>query len=1257
MWSSSIEQIVVSAITGFDLETARRLIYLGPFLALGQATDSSLLAEKSIFLFTRFIMGFNAYLVSYKFLNARVPNANNKIFIISLLMGFFYAYNPFVTEKMGASIYGFPFSYSLIPIVFYYFDRSLHEKRFTNIFLASLFASLAVAGTAQFLILLPLYLLIPWFVIVLARKIVARESVALILKNTLLMSALFLLISAYWIYTAVQISITSSVPEPQQYILTDLMLDSFSQKTTWLNGFRLMGAWWPYIYLTPIVDPAIWTVLTFVIPIVLLISIRLTQRTNLTFYSLSFLAMILYILFFYKGSNEPVDSFYINLYSLPLFGWMFRAPETSGIFLPLFVLMAIGTGMANFIAKSKYPFTFLRSAPLVILIVSTSIISWPMFTGDFGGIFHDDNSFKNIPLEDEPFSPTISSGNNILVVGSKDLVESLRKQNVISPDFGGTITFADNSFNSLRYPSSSDLTLLTSTTDLSMHLLPENAIILRPFDMTFTHDTGGQRWSRASTNDPLHGPFHPYLDALGLNNNDMDYGQGLIFAWGKDRLQSSFDVTESGSYRFFVRLMNNPEGGRIILTIDNESFSLTTFARSSSFTWIEVSSLELDSGRHTISIENVEGFNVVNLLVLVPTTQLSDWQEKTAAYSNSTTIVYDLLGASTDQSISLETRRVTSVLGMNGTFHNPITKTITIPQDATHLSFEIAASANSYSTSGYGLKKISLEPKSMGDLFISDLESAGINQWYNAHPYWTLMSKSSGTTALDGTASLRIDVAQGDRDQWNVIETSELIPVPSNTDLKYLVTVDAHEVNKLHSKVVYYDSAREPLKEEILLKDSSTNFTTNFEADIHTPVEAAFIKLQFWVRTNPATESYYQIDNIRIQEKNPVPIIELGPDHFAIIEAAKIQLAGFPDSLTRFDGESEVASIVSSPIKVIPSKTYSAKFYIEGNNAANLNITSIYSRIMSASSFEPNENISLKEGSTISGFMNFPSSGYYTLAARLDACEACTMTLGINGRSAITYLEDEDEAGMWAYFTTYVEEGFQKFTVYSAKPAILQNMLLYSSRDESNTGISQLLNGLNEGSQITSAQKINDSSYTVHISASAQYMLIFPHEYDSLWSARVESTEYAAIRLASGENGFYIDKVGEYDVLISYRPSLWLQQGWILSIVTMVVGLVYLILETRKYHRMAVMIKETRTRMPETSSTYMHFVNPFIILNSSIILVFVALILSMLHDIQAEELMILLYYSLVAVLLAAIARYFIIRRLIFNGREQPLQDS
>jgi hypothetical protein len=72
---------------------------------------------------------------------------------------------------MLSPILGFAFSYLMIPLVLYYFDKILNERKMKKIIITSLLIPLALAGTTQFLVLLPILILFPWLVVVCIQRL------------------------------------------------------------------------------------------------------------------------------------------------------------------------------------------------------------------------------------------------------------------------------------------------------------------------------------------------------------------------------------------------------------------------------------------------------------------------------------------------------------------------------------------------------------------------------------------------------------------------------------------------------------------------------------------------------------------------------------------------------------------------------------------------------------------------------------------------------------------------------------------------------------------------------------------------------------------------------------------------------------------------------------------------------------------------------------------------------------------------------
>jgi hypothetical protein len=633
VWPSNTDSLIAEiwyAFDRFDIEGPRRIIYLGPFFALFQILEvSALTAEKLMFLFFRFMTGFFVYFAMYKFLTTKFGSSSKeRIFLTSIFAGFFYSFNPIAASMISPTL-GFAFSYLMIPLVFYYFDKTLNERNMKNVIITGLLITLALASTAQFLVLLSTLILFPWLVVVCLQR--PRQEIFPILRTFGLIAIFSLLFSFYWVLPSV-LTILEGVTLTPAYVLTETTLDIFSRQTTFLNIFRLLGDWLPRVELQPIIDQWYWTVLTFAIPIVMILSIILTRNLKTGFYVTSLSALTLFAIFFHKGSQPPFPDFYISLYDIFAVGWMFRIPSKVAMFLSFFVMMIISLAFYSILPSRKRDLTIsqLKYMPIpAVVVISISIISWPLFTGDLGGVYRDEDKFQQSTYSEEDAAAIIDTSNhNIVLSGPISQSTSIHQLDPVEGLNRSSIVLADSDLNTLSLvsPQSIDELFLRDRQSLLMQFLSPDAVVVEPFDATKAHRPDAV-WSRAATHDPLHGPFHRYLtEEFNIVNSDLDFGKGLIFTWGEDRLDIPVDIKDDThtSYEIYIRYMKNAQGGIVNIYLDNTPIStINTKDELNEFVWKSLGKIEPGAGQHTLSVENENGLNAINLITFVPSDQIA----------------------------------------------------------------------------------------------------------------------------------------------------------------------------------------------------------------------------------------------------------------------------------------------------------------------------------------------------------------------------------------------------------------------------------------------------------------------------------------------------------------------------------------------------------------------------------------------------------------------------------------------------------
>ena len=635
LYGRTTPSILMSVFYTFDLESARRVIFLGPLFFFTESLGLSVVnAQHTLFLVTRFLAGFLTYVAAYNFLVCRTTNSPNRnaIFFASLFAGFFYAYNPISTTMISTTIF-FAFSYSFIPLIFYFFDKSLNENGFRNMLVTSLLITLALAGTTQFLVLLPLTILFPWFVITLLKQWYNKKSIILPIKNFFLVCIFTLAMSFYWIIVSIFQYLQGRELHPG-YVLTYEQLQVFSNNLTLDNIFRLLGDWWPRVTITPpsiIIDQTSWTVMSFIIPITIILFILFSSQSKLRFYIIALSLLSLIVIFFDKGVQAPFAQFYPVLYEIPVVGWMFRVPSKFGFFLSFYFTMILTLGFYGLFSmplKARLS-PLIRFAPSLAFVVCISIICWPMFTGDFGALSQN-NFEQSTNMVTPASSPSISdqlkiSSDNVLVFGGRDKFFTLSNSSLVNMNDTGFI-FADESMSTMKqnvFPAVKNV-ILNNQEDLMMQLLSNRSVIISPYDATIHHKPSDV-WSKAATHDPLHAPFHTYLERFSINNSEGDLGKGLVITWDEDVLEIPLQIPDfndslpNEQYDLYIRYMQNKAGGLFRVTLDGERLApIESTNQTNRFVWKKITTLPLTAGQHNIAIENIRGFNTVNVMTLIP---------------------------------------------------------------------------------------------------------------------------------------------------------------------------------------------------------------------------------------------------------------------------------------------------------------------------------------------------------------------------------------------------------------------------------------------------------------------------------------------------------------------------------------------------------------------------------------------------------------------------------------------------------------
>lgn len=258
-------------------------------------------------------------------------------------------------------------------------------------------------------------------------------------------------------------------------------------------------------------------------------------------------------------------------------------------------------------------------------------------------IFHDEslNKIKSYGFisifENYEYASHINTiSKNVVIIDGLDKFTSLVNINDFSP-LNVSVYFPEQVIKNEFDVENSDILILKYYPNL---IFVDNKYLITLFDKT-THHYPKNVWSKAATNEPLHGPWHYYLEKRGFENWDFDYGKGLVLTWARNEaLDISVETEKSDEYVLLVRLFENQDGGEIKVFLDGKPITIETNAQLNKFVWKDLGTFHLDKGKHNIKLENIEGFNAVNLFYLVPKKEYLESKERTMEILQNKAIIY-----------------------------------------------------------------------------------------------------------------------------------------------------------------------------------------------------------------------------------------------------------------------------------------------------------------------------------------------------------------------------------------------------------------------------------------------------------------------------------------------------------------------------------------------------------------------------------------------------------------------------------------
>ena len=770
--------------------------------------------------------------------------------------------------------------------------------------------------------------------------------------------------------------------------------------------------------------------------------------------------------------------------------------------------------------------------------------------------------------------------------------------------------------------------------DLALSFVDDKYVIV-PIQSTIRDDPATS-WSKSSTSDPINAEFHTRLRSLGISNWDFDYGKGLVITKSMGaNISIPVNVHDSKSIgdskvktvQLFVRIFENQKGGAINVYFDGKLTSqVDTYDKiSNNFKWVNLGSLNATSGKHTLTMQNVAGFNAVNIFAIIPPDEMAKIRSETSSlFKNKTQIAYlmeaessfrESKGDDTGMSQFLyEENETKSNQDLENTHGKNIEGQFSVPNDAdlATIKFDMHSNNNTSLNNQALTAIVNIYPSKIKHSVYSaefELNKNNISiplgklrqlEWLN-YDKDIVSTTIDGTSHLDGNYSLSVNTNASQKDGWNIIST-DFIPIHNDRYYNASLRISASDVSQLHSRILYFDSEKRLIAEgtEYVFREHDGTFRDNFASSILPPLNARYLKLQVLTLSDNPKPSKYVVDDVKLDE------ISIPKSTYK--NALALNLESKKDALLNNTGQiNSINKVVETELFTVDGgKSYKYAITLSGNMVDQNSILISFknsSGITKSTKYGINssqgEVLSLRAGSEIAGDLTILKPSNYTLAIKARMCESCTflsahiVRKNDNGISdnliQNSTLDLKANVSRFDWLTsndTFLTPGAYKIRIHSNSQTDLDAVVLYSDDRIADNPINKVDNdklglfGINESlpSSISSYNRIDSTKHVVAIkNATRPYIISFTESYDPYWTAySIDSNTKTAlsdkdtnfrvnsIPLYGVTNGFYINKTGNYNLVIEYEPQKWFIQGSIASTISVIAILLLILFVIQK---------------------------------------------------------------------------------------------
>lgn len=129
------------------------------------------------------------------------------------------------------------------------------------------------------------------------------------------------------------------------------------------------------------------------------------------------------------------------------------------------------------------------------------------------------------------------------------------------------------------------------------------------------------QWALRKPGDYLNWKYELLVNKI--DTHSFDYNEGIAFSSvPNEELKYSLNAPEDGDYYLEIRSMSASGSGDLKVNFNN-STDMVKRGKPGEFEWYEKGPINLKAGNYTLGLQNTGGFQVVNTLALVPTSDMN----------------------------------------------------------------------------------------------------------------------------------------------------------------------------------------------------------------------------------------------------------------------------------------------------------------------------------------------------------------------------------------------------------------------------------------------------------------------------------------------------------------------------------------------------------------------------------------------------------------------------------------------------------